>query len=93
MTPALALLLLGARIPVDPQGMALSITQIVLVPVLAGETAPFAASITILIIVRGSRCAPAEAMQSDRVKLRDVQSIQSLFRRVASQQRCVTVQV
>ncbi|EIE24614.1 SBF-domain-containing protein [Coccomyxa subellipsoidea C-169] len=30
MTPALALLLLGARIPVDPQGMALSITQIVL---------------------------------------------------------------
>lgn len=67
MTPALALLLLGARIPVDPQGMALSITQIVLVPVLAGETAPFAASITILIIVRGSRCAPAEAMQSDRV--------------------------
>ncbi|CAL8467631.1 g7169 [Coccomyxa elongata] len=38
MTPALALLLLGARIPVDPQGMALSITQIVLVPVLAGLT-------------------------------------------------------
>ena len=38
MTPALALLLLGARIPVDPQGMALSITQIVLVPVLAGKS-------------------------------------------------------
>lgn len=37
MTPALALLLLGARIPVDAQGMALSITQIVLVPVLAGD--------------------------------------------------------
>ena len=36
MTPVLALLLLGARIPVDARGMALSITQIVLVPVLAG---------------------------------------------------------
>ncbi|CAL5219530.1 g1380 [Coccomyxa viridis] len=38
MTPVLALLLLGARIPVDARGMALSITQIVLVPVLAGLT-------------------------------------------------------
>ncbi|CAK0761118.1 hypothetical protein CVIRNUC_002830 [Coccomyxa viridis] len=36
MTPVLALILLGARIPVDARGMALSITQIVLVPVLAG---------------------------------------------------------
>lgn len=36
MTPVLALLLLGARIPVDARGMALSITQIVLVPVLGG---------------------------------------------------------
>ena len=38
MTPVLALLLLGARIPVDARGMALSITQIVLVPVLAGDS-------------------------------------------------------
>lgn len=37
MTPLLALLLLGARIPVDARGMVLSITQIVLVPVLAGD--------------------------------------------------------
>lgn len=37
MTPVLALILLGARIPVDARGMALSITQIVLVPVLAGS--------------------------------------------------------
>ena len=40
MTPVLALLLLGARIPVDARGMALSITQIVLVPVLAGGSFP-----------------------------------------------------
>lgn len=38
MTPVLALLLLGARIPVDARGMALSITQIVLVPVLGGAS-------------------------------------------------------
>ena len=37
MTPILALVLLGARIPVDARGMALSITQIVLVPVFAGN--------------------------------------------------------
>ncbi len=36
LTPLLALVLLGARIPVDAASMALSIVQIVLVPVLAG---------------------------------------------------------
>ncbi len=36
MTPALVLLLLGARLPVDAAGMARSIVQIVLVPVAAG---------------------------------------------------------
>ena len=41
MTPVLALLLLGARIPVDARGMALSITQIVLVPVLAGDSSSY----------------------------------------------------
>ena len=41
MTPVLALILLGARIPVDARGMALSITQIVLVPVLAGGFCSF----------------------------------------------------
>ena len=38
LTPVLALVLLGARIPVDAAGMARSITQIVVVPVLAGES-------------------------------------------------------
>ena len=46
MTPVLALLLLGARIPVDARGMALSITQIVLVPVLGG-----ASSLLLLLLV------------------------------------------
>ena len=39
LTPLLALVLLGARIPVDAASMALSIVQIVLVPVLAGAAA------------------------------------------------------
>ena len=37
ITPLLALALLGTRIPVDAAGMALSIAQIVLVPVAAGD--------------------------------------------------------
>ncbi len=45
MTPVLALLLLGARIPVDARGMALSITQIVLVPVLAGDSSSYTSGI------------------------------------------------
>ena len=40
LTPLLALILLGARIPVDAASMALSIVQIVLVPVLAGKQLP-----------------------------------------------------
>ena len=40
LTPLLALVLLGARIPVDAASMALSIVQIVLVPVLAGSPSP-----------------------------------------------------
>ena len=36
-TPLLVLLLLGQRIPVDVQGMAVSIVQIVLLPVGLGE--------------------------------------------------------
>ncbi|KAK9816977.1 hypothetical protein WJX72_007732 [[Myrmecia] bisecta] len=36
LTPALALLLLGTRIPVDAWGMAVSITQIVILPVAVG---------------------------------------------------------
>ena len=39
LTPVLALVLLGARIPVDAAGMAVSITQIVVAPVLAGRYA------------------------------------------------------
>ena len=42
VTPALALLLLGARLPIDAAGMARSIVQIVIAPVAAGmdHTAP-----------------------------------------------------
>lgn len=36
LTPLLALLLMGTRIPVDAAGMASSIAQIVLVPISAG---------------------------------------------------------
>lgn len=36
LTPLLALLLMGTRIPVDAVGMAASIAQIVLVPITAG---------------------------------------------------------
>ncbi len=38
-TPLLALALLGARLPVDAAGMAVSIFQIVVAPVTAGELA------------------------------------------------------
>ena len=38
VTPLLALLLLGTRIPIDAAAMALSIAQIVLVPVGLGES-------------------------------------------------------
>lgn len=38
LTPSLALLLLGARLPIDALGMAKSILQIVLLPVAAGTT-------------------------------------------------------
>lgn len=37
VTPLLVLLLLGQRIPIDVQGMAASITQIVILPVGIGE--------------------------------------------------------
>jgi len=49
VTPALALLLLGARLPVDAACMARSIVQVVLVPVAAGAglsaSAPVRASV------------------------------------------------
>ena len=59
MTPVLALLLLGARIPVDARGMALSITQIVLVPVLAGDLPSAAMALVQVSAVLYSRKAHA----------------------------------
>ena len=72
ITPLLALLLLGTRIPVDAVGMAASIAQIVMVPIAAGA-APLSCPACNLLLTGHARPFPQRTADQLDNTLHDIQ--------------------